>query len=167
VVVAPYHQVADGTGATIRSEHPVTALNKAALAAFTTARPHRRKEGIPTGPTALTAAEALRAKHHCNRADRSFRLCGRRRISEEPGMITPSIDKPTPTGQGEAGRYQQLRSHLTTLKLLDAAEALPTVLDQARTEKLTPTAVATASEYDCCAFDGRRIDGRPVCVPHG
>jgi len=60
VTVALHHRVADGTGATIRSEHHVTALNKAALAAFSTARPHRRKERIPPGPAALFAAEALR-----------------------------------------------------------------------------------------------------------
>ena len=60
VTVALHHRAADGTGATIRSEHHVTALNKAALAAFTTAGPHRRKERIPPGPAALSAAEALR-----------------------------------------------------------------------------------------------------------
>jgi hypothetical protein len=31
----------------------------------------------------------------------------------------------------EAGIYQRLRAHLAYLKLLDAAQALPTVLDQA------------------------------------
>ena len=50
----------DGTGATIRSEHHVTALNKAALAAFTTAKPHRRKQRIPPGPAARHAAQVLR-----------------------------------------------------------------------------------------------------------
>ena len=60
VTVALHHRAADGTGATIRSEHHVTALNKAALAAFTTARPHRRKERIPPGPAALFAADILR-----------------------------------------------------------------------------------------------------------
>ena len=62
VTVALHHRAADGTGATIRSEHHVTALNKAALAAFTTARPHRRKERIPPGPAALFAADILRGK---------------------------------------------------------------------------------------------------------
>jgi len=47
---------------------------------------------------------------------------------------------PEPMTAAEAGRYQQLRSHLTTLKLTDAAEALPTVLDAARAENLTLTA---------------------------
>jgi hypothetical protein len=32
----------------------------------------------------------------------------------------------------EARRYQQLRAHLCYLKLNDAAQALPAVLDQAR-----------------------------------
>jgi transposase len=60
VVVALHHRVADGSGATIRSEHHVTALNTAALAAFTTARPHRRKQRIPPGPAAQAAANVLR-----------------------------------------------------------------------------------------------------------
>jgi hypothetical protein len=37
----------------------------------------------------------------------------------------------------EARRYQQLRGHLGYLKLNDAADALPRVLDAARTERLT------------------------------
>ena len=40
----------------------------------------------------------------------------------------------------EASRYQQLRGHLAYLKLADAAEALPAVLDTAKTENLSPTA---------------------------
>jgi hypothetical protein len=40
----------------------------------------------------------------------------------------------------EARRYQQLRAHLGYLKLNDAAEALPRVLDAARTERLSLTA---------------------------
>ena len=60
VTVALHHRAGDGTGATIRSEHHVTALNKAALAAFTTAKPHRRKQRIPPGPAARHAAQVLR-----------------------------------------------------------------------------------------------------------
>jgi len=41
----------------------------------------------------------------------------------------------------EASIYQQLRGHLATLRLAAAAEALPSVLEQARTEKLGPTAL--------------------------
>ncbi|EFL19455.1 predicted protein [Streptomyces sp. C] len=39
----------------------------------------------------------------------------------------------------EARRYQQLRGHLSYLKLNDAAEALPRVLDQARAGRMTLT----------------------------
>jgi hypothetical protein len=45
---------------TIRTDTHITALNNAALAAFTTAPPHRRKQRIPPGPAALAAAEMLR-----------------------------------------------------------------------------------------------------------
>ena len=47
---------------------------------------------------------------------------------------TTTDDAPPPATPAENSRYQQLRAHLTTLKLLDAAAALPAVLDQARAE---------------------------------
>lgn len=46
-----------------------------------------------------------------------------------------------PMTVGVAGVYQQLRAHLAYLKLGTAAEELPGVLEAARTESLTPTAV--------------------------
>ena len=60
VVVAVHHRVADGTGATMRTDSHVTALTTAVLAAFSTDRPHRRKQRIPPGPAALAAADQLR-----------------------------------------------------------------------------------------------------------
>ncbi len=60
VTVALHHRAGDGTGATIRSEHHVTALNKAALAAFTTATPPRGTPRIPRRPAARHAAQVLR-----------------------------------------------------------------------------------------------------------
>jgi hypothetical protein len=62
VVIARHRRAADGAGVTIRTEGHVTALNSAALAAFTTAPPHRRKQRIPPGPAALAAAEQLRGE---------------------------------------------------------------------------------------------------------
>ena len=41
----------------------------------------------------------------------------------------------------DASVYQQLRGHLATLRLTAAAEALPGVLEQARSERLGPTAL--------------------------
>ena len=77
VVVAVHHRVADGTGATVRTDTHVTALTTAVLAAFSTDRPHRRKQRIPPGPAALAAADRLRGNPtggRCRR-HRPVRLC--------------------------------------------------------------------------------------------
>jgi DNA replication protein DnaC len=83
---------------------------------------------------------------------------------------TPSSSTTTtaPMTGAEASRYQQLRTHLTTLKLTAAAEALPAVLDQARTEKLSMTATLErllALEVD--STEARRLAGRLrfACLP--
>ena len=60
VTVAVHARKPDGAGVTVRSESDVTALNTAALTAFTTAGPHRSKRRIPPGPAARQAADALR-----------------------------------------------------------------------------------------------------------
>jgi DNA replication protein DnaC len=67
-----------------------------------------------------------------------------------------------------ASLYQQLRGHLAVLKLHDAAEALPAVLDAAATEKLSMTAALErllAIEVD--ATEARRLAGRLrfACLP--
>ncbi|AWT51859.1 putative transposition helper protein [Mycolicibacterium smegmatis MKD8] len=58
--------------------------------------------------------------------------------------MTPTTRTPKTTTTAEsptaaASRYQQLRSHLAELKLHAAAEALPSVLDQATSEGLSLT----------------------------
>ena len=61
----------------------------------------------------------------------------------------------------QAATHQQLRGHLAALKLTTAAEQLPTVLDQARAEKLTVTATVErllALKVDAGA--ARRLAGR-------
>lgn len=50
---------------------------------------------------------------------------------------TPTNPAAQPRTQSEAETYQRLRSHLGFLKLADAAEALPRILDEARTSKLS------------------------------
>ena len=61
----------------------------------------------------------------------------------------------------EAGRYQQLRGHLAYLKLADAAEALPAVLDTARTENLSATAtLERLLRIEVQATEARRLTGR-------
>src|SRR3954447_15996063 len=61
-VVARHRLATDGAGAMIRDSGHVTALNSAALAAFSTAAPHRRKQRIPPGPAARAAADHLRER---------------------------------------------------------------------------------------------------------
>jgi DNA replication protein DnaC len=83
-------------------------------------------------------------------------------------MTTTSSDA-TPATPAENSRYQQLRAHLTTLKLLDAAEALPAVLDQARTENLTMTAaLERLLRIEVTANQARRLAGRLrfACLPN-
>lgn len=59
VTVAVHTRRPDSAGVTVRAEHHVTALNTAALAAFTTTAPHRGKTRIPPGPAARHAAAVL------------------------------------------------------------------------------------------------------------
>jgi transposase len=60
IVVARHRLAADGAGAVIRDHGHVVALDHAAMATASSARPHRRKERIPPGAQALAAANALR-----------------------------------------------------------------------------------------------------------
>ena len=60
-----------------------------------------------------------------------------------------------------ASVYQQLRGHLTDLKLADAADALPKVLDQAQAEGWTLThALERLLQIEVTATDARRLAGR-------
>src|SRR6478752_1955631 len=61
----------------------------------------------------------------------------------------------------EASRYQQLRGHLAYLKLATAAEALPAVLDTAKTEDLSPTAtLERLLRIEVQATEARRLERR-------
>ena len=67
----------------------------------------------------------------------------------------------TPATAEAASRYQRLRGHLGALKLHAAAEALPTVMDQALAEQLSLTAALErllAIEVD--ATQARQLAGR-------
>ena len=59
-VLARHRLAADGAGVMVRDHGHVRALETAALAAFSTAAPHRRKQRIPPGPAAQAAADHLR-----------------------------------------------------------------------------------------------------------
>jgi DNA replication protein DnaC len=64
--------------------------------------------------------------------------------------------------------YQKLRSHLATLRLTAAAEALPGLLDQARADKLTPTVLLErllAVEVDATVARRYASLARFACLP--
>lgn len=67
----------------------------------------------------------------------------------------------TTTTRTAASAYQQLRHHLVDLKLTDAADALPAVLDQAQAEGWTlTTALERLLQIEVTATDARRLAGR-------
>ncbi len=81
---------------------------------------------------------------------------------------TQSTPPPAPSTGTQASLYQQLRAHLAVLKLHDAAEDLPAVLDAAAAEDLSVTAALErllAIEVD--ANQARRLAGRLrfACLP--
>ena len=69
---------------------------------------------------------------------------------------------------GEAALYQQLRAHLGYLKLADAADALPRVLDSARADEWSVTAALEALlAVEVDAIEARRAGARmrSSCLP--
>jgi hypothetical protein len=61
-IIARHTLATPGAGATVRDHGHVLALERAALAAFTTAAPHRSTQRIPPGPAARAAAATLRGR---------------------------------------------------------------------------------------------------------
>src|SRR3954447_5375219 len=74
----------------------------------------------------------------------------------------------TTSPTSEARRYQNLRAHLGYLKLNDAADALNTVLDAARSDGLSLTAaLERLLEIEVEATEARRLASRLrfACLP--
>jgi DNA replication protein DnaC len=83
-------------------------------------------------------------------------------------MTKTTITTRAPATAAQASLYQQLRSHLATLKLAACAEALPTVLDEAVAEKLTLTAaLERLLAIEVNVTEARRLAGRLrfACLP--
>ena len=76
-------------------------------------------------------------------------------------MTPPQTASTTMTPATSASIYQQLKGHLAELKLADAAEALPRILDQAQAEgwSLTQT-LEHLLAVEVTATDARRLAGR-------
>jgi len=76
-------------------------------------------------------------------------------------MNTPKTTPTMMTPATSASIYQQLKGHLAELKLADAAEALPRVLDQAQAEGWSLTqALEHLLAVEVTATDARRLTGR-------
>mgnify|MGYP007088064753 CR=1 FL=1 len=76
-------------------------------------------------------------------------------------ILTGTSPAPSTVISLAASTYQQLRGHLLDLKLADAAEALPTVLDQATAEGWTLThALERLLQIEVTATEARRLAGR-------
>jgi len=139
----------------------VVALDQAALAGASSARPHRRKERIPPGPAASAAAQLLLPidiQPTATVTDLSAYEAAAQN-QDHPPMTTKINNEPGTATQ--ASLYQQLRSHLATLKLTTAAEQLPTVLDRASAEGLS----LTAALEQLLRRRGRRQPGPPPRRP--
>jgi DNA replication protein DnaC len=88
--------------------------------------------------------------------------------SGEAGTAPWNAPSSVPLTAPEARGYQALRAHLAVLKLTAAAEALPAVLDAARTEKLTlSAALERLLKIEVDATEARRLAGRLrfACLP--
>ncbi len=78
-----------------------------------------------------------------------------------PPAASASALAPAPSTTDQAASYQRLRAHLAYLKLPTAREVLPEVLDAARTEQLSPTALLERLlEAEVNATEQRRLTGR-------
>ena len=76
-------------------------------------------------------------------------------------MTSTPIAEQAPATAEQAAAYQRLRAHLAYLKLTTAAEVLPEVLDAARTEALSPTALLERLlDAEVRATEERRLAGR-------
>ena len=81
---------------------------------------------------------------------------------------TRSAPPQAPSTGAQATLYQQLRAHLAVLKLADAAEHLPAVLDAAAAEDLSVTAaLERLLSIEVDATQARRLAGRLrfACLP--
>ncbi len=76
-------------------------------------------------------------------------------------LTTAQTTDTSMTAATPASVYQRLRGHLTELKLADAADALPRVLDQAQAEGWSLThALEHLLSIEVTATDARRLSGR-------
>jgi len=163
-VLARHALATAGAGATVRDDGHVLALEAAVLAvappnARTGARnaAHRPPRPWPRPPPCADDTPArrpaaatsdrpppLRPRRGRTQHPDPRRRCGGAHHEGDRSAMTPTPPAGAtvagPSSTAPASLYQQLRGHLAALKLHDAAEHLPAVLDAARAEGLSLTA---------------------------
>ena len=89
-------------------------------------------------------------------------------MSARAATTPPRPGGPVPSTQRDAETYQRLRAHLAFLKLPDAAEALPRILDAAREQNLpVVTTLEALLAVEVAATEARRLTSRLrfACLP--
>ena len=89
-------------------------------------------------------------------------------MSARAATAPPRPGGPAPSTQRDAETYQRLRAHLAFLKLPDAAEALPRILDAAREQNLpVVTTLEALLAVEVAATEARRLTSRLrfACLP--
>lgn len=107
-VIARHAFAPTGAGATVRDHGHVAALEQAALAASTSARPHRGKERRPPSPAALAHAATLRAGSHRTEAattDAVIDLAAYAAAAKGRNTLTPPVN-PAPENTTKETNHQ-------------------------------------------------------------
>ncbi len=163
-VIARHRRIPDGAGVVVRDGGHMTALEKAVLMSFSAAPPCRRKEGRPPPAAALAEAAWLRgAPGPAERVviDLAVYAAAATRLQTPSPATRQRRRYVTQPQMSEARRYQQLRAHLCSLKLNDAAEVLPRILDEARAEQRSVTAaLERLLDIEVTATGQRRLPAR-------
>src|SRR5665647_1609842 len=171
IVMARHRLATTGAGAMVRDRgHVRPAAPRQGPTPTDPGRPGRR--GGPGRPHRHPDRRGARGRG--SHRPGHLRRRGRRPQHPAPAMNSPNPTTPRrpdsmtttkttrpPSTTAQASLYQQLRSHLAVLKLHDAAEHLPAVLDTAVAEGLSVTAALErllAVEVD--ATEARRLAGR-------
>ena len=108
VILARHLIAPTGAGAMIRDHGHVLALERSAMAASTSERPHRRKERRPPSPAALAAAATLRACSPAGAGEQDHAIVDLAAYAAAAaGRNTLSPQPPTPSSETSKETKQQ------------------------------------------------------------
>ncbi len=149
----------DGAGAVVRAEADVTALNTAALAAFTTAAPHRSNGGSHLGPAARDAAAVLLAPYVAGPAGfglaRTLATAGGAVCGVSPSKLQrPAGDRAKTDRDAERLATLRRKNHVVAVRVPSADEQ--TARTWSRLGK-THKAISCAPGTDCRTTSRHRV----------